>query len=87
MRTHNIPSCYRKSKRFLLSLLTWRYYQPSLARTTPSQTNFHGPEGVRAIEVLLYEQRLLKFQKGNISYQEYLHIAYHGSGTLTQRSI
>ena len=35
MRTHNIPSCYRKSKRFLLCLLTWRFPQPSLARTTP----------------------------------------------------
>ena len=34
MRTHKIPSCYRKSKRSLLCLLTWRYYQPSLARTT-----------------------------------------------------
>ena len=35
MRTHNIPSCYRKSKRSLLFLLTWRYNQPPLARTTP----------------------------------------------------
>ena len=34
MRTHNIPSCYIKSKRSLLRLLIWRYYQPSLARTT-----------------------------------------------------
>ena len=34
MIAHNIPSCYRKSKRSLLSLLTWRYCQPSLARTT-----------------------------------------------------
>ena len=49
MRTHNIPSCYRKSKRSLLCLLIWRFYQPSLARTTPSRTNFHGPKGVRAI--------------------------------------
>ena len=33
MRTHNIPSCYRKSKSFLLCLLIWRFHQPSLART------------------------------------------------------
>ena len=26
MRIHKIPSCYRKSKRSLLCLLTWRYY-------------------------------------------------------------
>ena len=55
MRTHNIPSCYRKSKRSSLFLLTWCFYQPSLARTTPvSNSNFHGPKGVRAIEGLLY---------------------------------
>ena len=35
MTTHNIPSCCRKSKRSLFCLFTWRYYQPSLARTTP----------------------------------------------------
>ena len=33
MRTHNIPSCYRKSKRPSLFLLTWRFYQPSMVRT------------------------------------------------------
>ena len=38
----------------LLCLLTRRYDYHSLARTTLSRTNFHGPEGVRAIEVLLY---------------------------------
>ena len=40
----------------LLSLLTWRYSQLSLAGTTPSlsRTNFHGPKGVRATEVRLY---------------------------------
>ena len=40
MRTHNIPSCYRKSKRSLLSLLTWRYYQLSLAQTTLVSNQF-----------------------------------------------
>ena len=55
MRTHNIPSsCHRKSKRSLLSLLTWRYYQPHWLELPLSRTNFHGPKGVRAIEVRLY---------------------------------
>ena len=40
MRTHNIPSCYRKSKRSLLRLLTWRYNQPSFVRTTPVSNYF-----------------------------------------------
>ena len=31
MRTHSIPLCYRKSKRSLLCLLTWRSNQPSMA--------------------------------------------------------
>ena len=44
MRTHNIPSCYTKSKRSLLFFLNWRFCQPSLARTTLSRTNFHGPK-------------------------------------------
>ena len=35
MRIRNIPSCYRKSKRSLLCLMTWGYYQPSLAQTIP----------------------------------------------------
>ena len=54
MRTHNIPSYYRKSKRSLLCLLTWRFYQPSLARTTPVSNYLYGPKGVPAIEVRLY---------------------------------
>ena len=43
-----------KSKRSLLCLLTWRYYQPSLARTTPVSNYFDGPKGVGPIEVLLF---------------------------------
>ena len=41
-------------KVFLLCHLTWRYNQSSLARTTLPRTNFHGPKGVRAIEVRPY---------------------------------
>ena len=65
MRTHNIPSCYRKSKRSLLCLLTWRYYQSSLAQLPLSRTNLHGPKGVRAIEVRLYtEHKRADISKG-----------------------
>ena len=50
MRTHNIPSCYRKSKRSLLFHLTW-------LELLLSRTNFHGPKGVRAIIVRLFIMR------------------------------
>ena len=50
MSTHNIPSCYRKSKRSLLYLVT----NSHLLERPLSRTNFHGPKGVRAIEVRLY---------------------------------
>ena len=40
----------------LLGRLTWRYNQPSFAPL--SRTNFHGPKGVRAIEVRLYIENL-----------------------------
>ena len=53
MRTHNIPSYYRKSEILimppdlaLLSTLNGSNY--------PSRTNIHGPKGVRTIEVRLY---------------------------------
>ena len=52
----------------LLSLLTWRYSQLSLAGTTPSlsRTNFHGPKGVRATEVRLYSiEKKKKKKTGN----------------------
>ena len=55
MRTHNMPYMLKKiEKLFLLCHLTWRYNQPSLARIPLSRTNFYGPKGIRAIEVLLY---------------------------------
>ena len=44
MRTHNIPSCYRKSKRSLLCLVTWGYCQPSMARTTRLKLIFIVPK-------------------------------------------
>ena len=44
MRTHNIPLCYRKSKRSSLFLLTWRFYRPSLARTTRLELIFMVPK-------------------------------------------
>ena len=44
MRTHNIPSCYRKAKRSLSCLLTCHYYQPSLARTTRLELIFMVPK-------------------------------------------
>ena len=52
MRTHNIPSCYRKSKRSSLVLLT--LINPHWLELPLSRTNFHGPKGVRVIEVRLY---------------------------------
>ena len=54
MRTHNIPSCYTKSKRSLLCLLTWRFTNPHWLELPLYRTNFHGPNGVRATEVRLY---------------------------------
>ena len=54
MRTHNIPSCYRKSNRSLLCLLTRRFINPHWLELPQSRTNFRGPKGVRAIEVRLY---------------------------------
>ena len=64
LRTHNIPSCYRKSKRSLICLLTWRFHQPSLLELPLSRTNFHGPKGVRAIEVRLYICRYSRVHQG-----------------------
>ena len=54
MRTRNIPSCYRKSKRSRLCLLTKPVINPHWLELPLSRINFHGPKGVRAIEVLLY---------------------------------
>ena len=55
MRTHNIPSCWRKSKRYPYyaswpgSIINLQWLELPLSRT-----NFHSPKGVRAIEVRLY---------------------------------
>ena len=60
MRTHNIPSCYRKSKRFLLCPRPFANSNPHWLEQPLSRTNFHGPKDVRAIEVRLYI--LMKFK-------------------------
>ena len=54
MRTHNIPLCYRKSNRPLLCRLPGAFINPHWLELPLSRTNFHGPKGVRAIEVRLY---------------------------------
>ena len=38
----------------LFCLLTWSYDKHLLAQTIPVSDIFHGPKGVRAIEVLMY---------------------------------
>ena len=43
----------------LFCLLIWRYDLHSLAQTPLSRTYFHGPKGVRAIEVFLYIETYL----------------------------
>ena len=42
MRTHNIPPCYRKSKRDLFCLLS--FINPHWLELSLSRTNFHGPK-------------------------------------------
>ena len=51
MRSHNIPSCYRKSKRFYYASSPGAIINPHWLELPLSQTNFHGPKGVQAIEV------------------------------------
>ena len=55
MRTHNIPSCYRKSERDpYYASRPGAFIYPHWLELPLSRTNFHGPKGVRAIEVRLY---------------------------------
>ena len=54
MRTHNIPSCYRKSKKSYYDSLPGAFINPQWLELPLSRTNFHGPEGVRATEVRQY---------------------------------
>ena len=51
MRTHNIPSCYRHPY-----YASWpgAFINPHWLELPLSRNNFHGPKGVRAIEVRLY---------------------------------
>ena len=55
MKTYNIPLYWRKSKRYPY-YTSWpgAIINPHLLEQPLSRTNFHGPKGVRAIEVLLY---------------------------------
>ena len=55
MRTHNIPSCQRKSNRYTY-FASWLYTMINIywLELPLSRTYFHGSRGVRAIEVLLY---------------------------------
>ena len=52
MRTHNIPSFLRKSKKYSY-YATWpgAIINPHWLELPLSRTNFHGSKGVRAIEV------------------------------------
>ena len=56
MRTHNIPSYKRKSKRYPY-YAPWpgSIINPQWLERPLSRTNFHSPKGVRAIEILLYD--------------------------------
>ena len=59
MRTHNIPSCQRKLKRYLYfaldscAMINAHYFELPLSRTY-----FHSLKGFRAIEVRLYNVML-----------------------------
>ena len=55
MRTHNIPSCRRKSNRYPYQT-SWpgTIINPHWLELPLSRTNFHGPKGVRANEDRLY---------------------------------
>ena len=55
MRTHNIPSRSRISKRYpFLASRPGAMINPHWLELPLSRANFHGPKGVRAIEVRLY---------------------------------
>ena len=55
MRTHNIPSCWRKPKRYPY-YASWpgSIINPQWLELPLSRTNFYSLKGVRAIEVRLY---------------------------------
>ena len=52
--TQHIFMLKKIEKISLLCRLTWLHYQHHWLKLTLSRINFHGPKGVRAIEVLLY---------------------------------
>ena len=59
MRTHNIPSRSRIPKIYaFLPSCPGALINPHWLELPLSRTNFHGPKGVRAIEVLLYYSKV-----------------------------
>ena len=59
MRTHNIPSYYRKSKRYLyFAFCSGATINTHLLELPLSRRYFLSPKDVRAIEVLLYFRKM-----------------------------
>ena len=54
MRTHNIPSCYKNQRDPYYASSPGAFINPRWLELPLATTNFHGPKGVRAIEVRLY---------------------------------
>ena len=75
MRTHNIhvPSCYIKSKRFLICPLTWCYYQPSLVRTTPClELIFMVPKAFERLKFDYIRRNTVNSQYSELTYLQVL---------------
>ena len=54
MRSHKIPSCYSNQRDPYNASWPGAIINPHWLQLPLSRTNFHGPKGVRAIEVRLY---------------------------------
>ena len=66
MRTHNIPSCYRKSEILIMPPnLPGAFITPHWLKLPLSRTNFHHPKGVSATEDRLYEVNWYTFRGRN----------------------
>ena len=62
-RTHNIHSCYRKSKRYPnYASLLGAIINTHMLELSLSRTNFYGSKGVRATKVLLNYYFFFSFQ-------------------------
>ena len=63
MITHSMPSCLRKSKNYsCYATGPGAIINPHWLELLLSQTNFHGPKSVRAIEVRLYFEDYLMYK-------------------------